>query len=150
MGIKAKYVHTNLIAKDWRKLAGFYIKIFGCTIVPPERDFTGDKIERGTGIKGIHLQGAHLKLPGYKKDGPTLEIFNYTPMVKRVKTEVNRLGYGHIAFLVENVPSARKQILANGGNAVGEIVTVKIASGEKIKWCYVTDPEGNIIELQSH
>lgn len=89
-------------------------------------------------------------MPGYKKDGPTLEIFNYTPMVKRVKTGVNRPGYGHIAFLVENVSSARKLILANGGSAVGEIVTVKIASGVKIKWCYVTDPEGNIIELQSH
>jgi predicted enzyme related to lactoylglutathione lyase len=78
MPIKAKYVHTNLIAKDWWKLAGFYVKVFGCSIVPPERDFKGDKIERGTGIKGIRLQGAHLRLPGYEKDAPTLEIFNIT------------------------------------------------------------------------
>jgi predicted enzyme related to lactoylglutathione lyase len=149
MSIKAKYVHTNLIAKDWRKLAGFYIKVFGCSIVPPERDFKGDKIERGTGIKGVHLQGAHLKLPGYKKDAPTLEIFNYKPLAKRSQTAVNRPGYGHIAFRVEDVSKARKEILANGGKIIGEIVTVKIASGAKIKWCYVTDPEGNIIELQS-
>jgi predicted enzyme related to lactoylglutathione lyase len=147
MPIKAKYVHTNLIAQDWRKLAGFYVKVFGCSIVPPERDFKGDKIERGTGIKGVHMQGAHLRLPGYKKDAPTFEIFNYKPLAKRFKTSVNRPGYGHIAFRVEDVTKARKEILANGGMIIGEIVTVKIASGAKIKWCYVTDPEGNIIEF---
>jgi len=37
----AKYGHTNLIAKDWRALARFYEEQFGCTPVPPERDFKG-------------------------------------------------------------------------------------------------------------
>ena len=149
MVIKAKYSHTNLIAKDWRKLADFYRKMFGCIPVPPERDFKGNAIERGTGIKNVHLQGVHLKLPVFEKDAPTLEIFSYTPSLKKVKTAVNRPGYGHIAFLVDNVSSAKRQVLANGGKAVGEIVTVTIATGARIKWCYVTDPEGNIIELQS-
>jgi hypothetical protein len=43
MTIKAKYVHTNLIAEDWRALAGFYQEVFGCIPVPPERDFQGDR-----------------------------------------------------------------------------------------------------------
>jgi len=30
-----KYTHTNLVARDWRRLADFYIKVFGCTPVPP-------------------------------------------------------------------------------------------------------------------
>lgn len=36
----AKYMHTNLIAEDWRTLADFYQHVFGCVPVPPERDFT--------------------------------------------------------------------------------------------------------------
>jgi catechol-2,3-dioxygenase len=28
-------------------------------------------------------------------------------------------------------------------------VTLTTAAGTKVTWCYVTDPEGNIIELQS-
>ncbi|MCC6312340.1 MAG: VOC family protein, partial [Trueperaceae bacterium] len=32
---------------------------------------------------------------------------------------------------------------------VGEIVTLARSNGAKVTWCYVTDPEGNIIELQS-
>jgi hypothetical protein len=43
----AKYGHTNLIAKDWRALARFYEEQFGCTPVPPERDFKGSDLERG-------------------------------------------------------------------------------------------------------
>ena len=34
----ARYVHTNLIARDWRELARFYVEVFGCELVPPERD----------------------------------------------------------------------------------------------------------------
>jgi hypothetical protein len=39
--------------------------------------------------------------------------------------------------------------LPGHGLAVGEIVTVTTANGTQITWCYVTDPEGNIIELQA-
>jgi hypothetical protein len=32
---------------------------------------------------------------------------------------------------------------------VGEVVTLTTADGRRVTWCYVTDPEGNILELQS-
>jgi len=28
-------------------------------------------------------------------------------------------------------------------------VTLEVVTGAKVTWCYVTDPEGNIIELQT-
>src|SRR4051812_20821048 len=103
----AKYGHTNLIAKDWRALARFYEEQFGCTPVPPERDYKGKDLERGTGIEGAALRGAHLRLPGHGAEGPTLEIFTYSALEDRPDLAVNRLGFGHIAFAVEDVPSAR-------------------------------------------
>lgn len=145
----AKYVHTNIIAKDWRKLSEFYQTLFGCIPVPPERDLSGEKMEAGTGIPGVHLHGAHLRLPGYGDDGPTLEIFTYNNLIEQNESAVNRQGFGHIAFSVDDVTKAQKYVLEAGGNPVGEIVTVQIATGAKVTWCYVTDPEGNIIELQS-
>lgn len=36
-----------------------------------------------------------------------------------------------------------------GGSAVGEVVTVDTADGRSVTWCYVTDLEGNIVELQA-
>ena len=149
MTIKAKYVHTNLIAKDWRTLAGFYQEVFGCMPVPPERDFQGETLEAGTGIAGAHLRGIHLRLPGYEEAEPTLEIFTYTPQESHLNTAVNRPGFGHIAFQVEDVPAAYAAALSAGGKPFGEVVTLTIATGAKVTWCYLTDPEGNLIELQS-
>jgi predicted enzyme related to lactoylglutathione lyase len=147
--LSARYVHTNLIATDWRALAHFYQEVFGCVPVPPERDFQGEKLEAGTGVSGAHLQGVHLRLPGYGDNGPTLEIFNYTPLLPRTQTAVNRPGYGHIAFSVDDVAAAQKEALKAGGEALGEIVTLKTVTGAMVTWCYITDPEGNILELQS-
>ncbi|MCL4394110.1 MAG: VOC family protein [Chloroflexi bacterium] len=145
----ARYVHTNLVAKDWRALAKFYEETFGCVPVPPERDYSGEKLEAGTGIPGAHLRGAHLRLPGWGDDGPTLELFNYDPLAERGTTAVNRPGFGHIAFSVADVAAAKELVLRAGGRAVGEIVTLKVATGAQVTWCYVTDPEDNILELQS-
>jgi predicted enzyme related to lactoylglutathione lyase len=145
----ARYVHTNLIAADWQQLAHFYIELFGCEVVPPERDFAGEKLEALTGMDGAHLRGAHLRLPGAGDDGPTLELFNYTSLAERPSRAVNRPGFGHIAFAVDDVQAARAAVLAAGGSAVGEVVTLTTSSGSRVTCCYVTDPEENIIELQS-
>jgi predicted enzyme related to lactoylglutathione lyase len=145
----AKYGHTNLIARDWRALASFYERVFGCVPVPPERDFAGPELEAGTGVAGARLQGVHLRLPGHGPQGPTLEIFQYSQLAAGVPTAVNRPGFGHIAFTVADVPAAREEVLAAGGRPIGEVVTLTTATGARVTWCYVTDPEGNALELQS-
>lgn len=147
--MQAKYVHTNLIARDWRKLAKFYTTVFGCSLVPPERDYQGEALDAGTGLKGAHLTGAHFRLPGYGENGPTLEIYNYDRLEESPKPAVNRPGFGHLAFEVDDVQKAYKLVGANGGGVIGEIVTLTTKTGSKVTWCYMTDPEGNIIELQS-
>jgi predicted enzyme related to lactoylglutathione lyase len=147
--MQAKYVHTNLIAKDWHRLAKFYTEVFGCSLVPPERDYRGSDLDAATGLKGVHLTGAHLRLPGYGDGGPTIEIYNYDQLEPHPGTVVNRPGYGHIAFEVDDVRKARQDVQAHSGSAVGEIVTLTTKIGTKVTWCYMTDPEGNIIELQS-
>jgi catechol 2,3-dioxygenase-like lactoylglutathione lyase family enzyme len=146
---RARYGHTNLIARDWRRLAAFYTDLFGCTLVPPERDYAGPQLEAGTGVPGSTLKGAHLRLPGHGAEGPTLEIYTYSRPADGPVPAVNRPGFGHIAFIVDSVEEAHRQVLAAGGRAIAEIVTLTPGPGVEITWCYVTDPEGNIIELQS-
>jgi predicted enzyme related to lactoylglutathione lyase len=145
----ARYGHTNLIAADWKALSRFYQELFGCVPVPPVRDYKGADLERGTALPGAELRGEHLRLPGHGPEGPTLEIFNYNILAARPETAVNRPGFGHIAFVVDDVSAAREAVLAAGGRAVGEVVTLTNALGQRLTWVYVTDPEGNILELQS-
>jgi predicted enzyme related to lactoylglutathione lyase len=149
MSISAIYTHTNLIARDWRALAEFYQQAFGCELVLPERDLQGDLVEKGTGVGQAHIQGAHIRLPGYGENGPTLEIFSYNQYSEAGTRAVNRPGLSHLAFRVEDVVQAVQSILVLGGKMVGEVVTTPVGTDKSITWCYMADPEGNILELQT-
>lgn len=147
--MNAKFGHVNVIARDWRALARFYEDVFGCKPVPPERDYRGRDLDAGTGLPGAHLTGVHLRLPGLGPDGPTLEIYSYDEPAAGGAPAINRPGFAHIAFAVDDVSRAREEVLDAGGGIVGEIVTLQTATGARVTFCYLTDPEGNIIELQS-
>ena len=144
----AKYVHTNLVARDWKSLAEFYQEVFGCEPVPPERDFAGERIDALTGVVEARIQGMHLRMPGYHAYGPTLEIFQYNEVEEKGASSINQPGFAHIAFEVELVEEARDEVLAHGGSALGELVTLTIANGAQVTLIYMRDPEGNIVELQ--
>jgi len=148
MAVRAKFVHINIVAEDWKKLAAFYERVFGCTPVPPERNLSGQLLEQATGVKGAEIRGVHLRLPGHSKEGPTLEIFQYNNQENRREAAINRPGLTHIAFAVDDVQAFRDTVIAAGGRGVGELVSIEISGAGRITFGYVTDPEGNIIELQ--
>lgn len=145
----ARFVHTNLIARDWKNLARFYEEVFGCVPVLPERNLSGAEMEAGTAVSGARLRGMHLRLPGVGPDGPTLEIFEYSEPAAEAPRLPHRPGFAHIAFAVNSVADAREQVLSRGGSAVGDVVTVAVSPTARVTWCYVRDPEGNIVELQA-
>jgi predicted enzyme related to lactoylglutathione lyase len=144
----ASFVHVNIIAQDWRRLARFYEQVFGCTRVPPERSLSGPWLEDGTGVPGAQIRGVHLRLPGYGSDGPTLEIFQYNHQENPVETAINRPGFAHVAFAVEDVERAQEAVLAAGGAEVGKVVSLDVPGAGRVTFVYVTDPEGNIVEIQ--
>ena len=148
--IAARYAHTNLIASEWQTLAKFYEDVFGCEVVPPQRDLTGEWLEEATLVPEAHLEGVHLRMPGYGDDGPTLEIFSYNKLLPRQQQHrANMPGYGHIAFQVKDVVKACDAVFSAGGSEYGARVTLEIEGAGKLTFVYVLDPEGNIIELQS-
>ena len=144
-----RYVHTNLIAKDWKRLAAFYQEGFGCVPVPPERNLSGEWVDKATGINGAHLFGMHLRLPGHGDGGPTLEIFQYGSMPGHASVKPNTPGFTHIAFAVDDVTTAAESVFNHGGSAVGELTMREVPGAGLLTFQYVADPEGNIIEIQN-
>ena len=148
MPIRAKYVHTNLIARDWKRLVQFYSDLFGCIPKGSERDMSGAWLDQVTSLRNAHLRGVHLSLPGYGDDGPTLEIFSCSQLVEGKMPTGNQCGFAHIAFAVDDVNQALEALIAAGGGAEGEIATTEVDSVGVLRVVYARDPEGNIIELQ--
>ena len=148
MPIPAKYVHTNLIARDWKRLVRFYTDVFGCKPKDPERDMSGAWLDSVTSLGNAHLTGVHLRLPGYEQDGPTLEIFSYDELVERGMPAANHCGFAHIAFAVGDVDQALQAVIAADGGVVGKIATTELPGVGVLRVVYARDPEGNIVELQ--
>ena len=140
-----RFAHVNVIARDWRTLAAFYQDVFDCKLVPPERDQSGEWLDRATGVPDAHIHGVHLRLPG---GGSTLEIYEYGTMTPRPEIKPNTPGFSHIAFKVDSVEAMSSKAMAHGGSVIGEIERVSIAGAGDLLFQYVADPEGNIIELQ--
>jgi predicted enzyme related to lactoylglutathione lyase len=144
-----RYVHTNIVARDWHALASFYIRVLECKPVPPERDLSGPWLDAATGIGGSHAAGLHLRLPGHGPPGPTLEIFSHAQVPGRPTLAPNTPGIVHLAFLVDDVAQTASAVLAAGGSAVGERVTHDVPGVGRLTFQYLRDPEGNMLELQS-
>lgn len=143
-----RYVHTNIIAKDFQKLIDFYKVVFQCKSIGETRDLQGEWLDKLTGIPNTHIRGEHLCLPGYEKDHPTLEIFSYNTM-EESDIAINKCGIAHLAFEVDDVEKTLQLLLENGGTQIGELVKTEYEDGRKAVFVYAADCEGNIVELQS-
>ena len=143
-----RYVHTNLVAKNWRRLAKFYVDVLGCEPVYPERDLAGRWLDKATGVDNVQIRGIHLRLPGYGDSGPTLELFTYDPGLSSQPTAANRPGWGHLAFAVQDVAETAARIRDAGGRDIGRLTRVEVDGVGWLTFQYLADPEGNIIEIQ--
>ena len=98
--------------------------------------------------EGTALEGVHLRLPGHGENGPTWKIYSYAHMKEKSRPAANRKGLGHLAFSVKSVDAARTRILAQGGHDLGEVTEAEVFEVGTLGFIHMTDPEGNILELQ--
>ena len=144
-----KYTHTNLVAKDWKRVSAFYQEVLCCTPIPPQKHKSGEWISRLVGLEGVTIEGEFLRLPGYGEDGPTLEIFTYNPSGEAGIKAANSFGFAHLAFEVDDVQATMRRFFAAGGSQLGDIMEAPTADGKTMTVVYAQDVEGNVIELQS-
>jgi predicted enzyme related to lactoylglutathione lyase len=144
-----RFAHTNIVAKDWKLLSDFYIEVFDCEVKPPKRKLSGAWLDDATGLKNAMLEGVHLLLPGHGENGPTLEIFSYNNTHVCEPLMANDTGLTHIAFEVDDVDRTLNSAVKSGGKLLGEITKKAVEGVGVLKFVYLRDPEGNIVEIQS-
>ena len=146
--IDARFGHVNVTAHDWRRLAAFYTDVFGCELVPPERDIRSADLDAATGLRDAHLHRSPSAPAGASATPDRRSRSSSTTRSARTRARrVDRPGWGHIAFQVPDVPAAVDAVVAAGGARFGEIVAMRTKDGRTVTWVYTTDPDGNIVEL---
>jgi hypothetical protein len=58
---------------------------------------------------------------------------------------ISGVRFGHVNVIAEDWRS----LAGFYTRPIGEIVTLVTATGGQVTWCYATDPESNMIELQA-
>lgn len=149
--MKLRLAHVSITAKDLRRLAAFYIEAFGFVPHHEERGCSGEWVEKGTGVPGADFTRIHLRLPGAKEHGTELEIIQYSKAAEdSAPPAANRAGLRHLAFEAgnpEELNGLYDRIMEIGGGKLGEISEREIEGLGTVTFVYMTDPEGNIIEL---
>ena len=143
-----KFTHINIVCKSCEVLAKFYQDVFECTPLSQPKEMVGSWINKGTGVKNARVKSLHLKLPGLDKSAPTIEISEYNPSEDKQNSLSNRIGFGHIAFCVDDVEATREKVLQSGGFNLGEISKHEFTGVGELTFIYMKDPEGNIVEIQ--
>lgn len=144
-----KYSHTNLITTDWKKISKFYMDVFDCIPLGPIRKFSGKAVEDGTSVESANIEGVHLLLPGFGEEGPTLEVFQYSNVLKQKETFANTRGYTHIAFEVSSLDETCRNLVKAGGWMLGKLARQPVEGVGVCIFVYARDPDKNIIEIQS-
>jgi glyoxylase I family protein len=112
------FEHTGIASPDHKKLAQWYVEVFGFAIVYQSAGATFVKAPNGSMIEIIAAEG------------------------DRVELAMKQPGLRHIALAVDDFDSDLARIRAAGVKLISEPVEAK---GNKV--VFFTDPEGNILHL---
>jgi len=126
-----RFIHVNIITEDWRDLCDNYNTMFGAEDTGKIKDHSGDFKEAVIGVKGVHVIGKHILLPGFYQSYPTVEIFTYSIKGKDKPAELDELGLSAIGFKSDDLNKDKDIIIKNGGAIVKEYSDTSILMKDK-------------------
>jgi len=149
--MKIRLAHVSITAGNLKTLAAFYENALGFVPARAEKSFSGEWLAKGTGVPGAAIRRVHLRFPGDTDEPPMLEIVEYeNSLDSPPPSPANRKGLRHIAFETESVKELQTRydlVLEHGGGGLGGITEKEIEGLGVVTFVYMTDPEGNIVEL---
>jgi len=117
-----RFIHVNIITEDpWRDFCDHYNSLFNCEDTGKIKDHSGEFKENVIGVKGVHVLGKHVLLPGFYLSYPTVEIFEYSIKGKNVVPEFDDIGLNAIGFISNDFDKDKEHFIKNGGNFVKDL-----------------------------
>jgi glyoxylase I family protein len=132
--------HIALRVGDIERAARFYTDVFGAIRRTHSMLREGARAENVMGTPGVSYKVCHLRL-----DRGAIELFEFLEPANPTRTiPPAESGLMHFGMQVDDVPAALARVEAAGGKRFWPAIQ---RHGERGQVVYVTDPDGNVIEL---
>ena len=141
-----KFWHAGMVVENLERSIEFYTEGLGLNLIAAPV-VTGQGISSLVGYEDSHLKEAFLGTGDEKTvmDPGTLALIEYVnpSSAERVTPERNAIGAGHVAVLVDDLDEIFARLVDMGAGTLGPPTRINDAT----RGCYLTDPDGNWIEL---
>ena len=137
--------HVGITVEDLDASIRFYHDVLGLPFAnEPTPWFEGEELSRGVGVPGAALRQVSLLV-----GDTTLELLEYRspPSETTGPLKSNSRGASHVAFLVDDIESAKAELEAKGIEFYGPVNIVDAGVLAGWRWVYFDDPDGYPLEL---
>jgi catechol 2,3-dioxygenase-like lactoylglutathione lyase family enzyme len=136
-----RLTHIGLCVRDITRSTQFYCTAMGFVEVGRMR------VDDAATARLLDVPGLVLDLVYLQRDGFRLELLGYGrpgTVGESGPQPMNRLGFTHLSFRVDDVDGTLDAIIGNGGRMLSDR-TVTFDGGNR--GVMATDPDGNLLEL---
>ncbi|KQV19251.1 MULTISPECIES: VOC family protein [unclassified Kitasatospora] len=139
-------LHVAMVTEDIERLTDFYVRLFDAEVAK-RLELTTPCFGAGVGVPGATATTVHLRIPGAQT---VLELTQYDRHVRAGTTPApsNTTGLRHVALAVADIAAAAAELRDQQVEVVGGPVEVDApAAARGVKFLYLRDPDGNLVEL---
>lgn len=137
--------HKGITVSNLERSIAFYHEVLGLEFATEPTDvFSGEDLSRGLGVSG-----ASLRLAILKAGNANVELLEYVTPESPIDKPLpqNALGAQHVAFLVDDIAAAVKELEAKGVEFYSPVNAVDEGPLAGWRWVYFSDPDGITLEL---
>ena len=137
--------HSGLNVSDLDRSLNFYMNILGLEQLFEPQEAWGTPVEEATKTPGAKTRFTMLKS---HKGGAILELIQYeSPKAKPSELKISDTGAPHLAFKVDNIDEAKKELESKGMKFNGSPIRVDDGPLKGRAFVYFSDPDGLTLEL---
>jgi glyoxylase I family protein len=134
--------HCNVVVSDLDRSKTFYTEVLGLTLAE-EVEAAEDELSRGLGVPDAKLRAAFFDLPDSTTQVEMIQYIAPDSAPLPAGRLNNDVGYGHLAFRVEDIDAEYERLLSHGVEFISSPVTLEGG----LRFCWFRDPDGNTLEI---
>jgi catechol 2,3-dioxygenase-like lactoylglutathione lyase family enzyme len=137
--------HSGLNVSDLDRSLDFYMNILGLEQVFEPQEAWGTPVEEATRTPGAKTRFTMLRS---RSGGAILELIQYeSPRAKPSELKISDTGAPHLAFRVDDIDEAKKELESKGVKFNGAPIRVGDGPLKGRAFVYFSDPDGLTLEL---